>query len=595
LFNPDAMLNRVAPCLAFPFRGPWVALGLAFVAAAVGLVVTHWGDFLDRLPSYQELLTPQHLLCLWLAVGVAKVLHELGHGLCCKAQGGEVHDMGLLLLAFFPALYCDVTDSWMLASRWRRMAVAAAGIYVDLLVAAAAAFLWWQSAPGTLVHDLSFGLLAVCGISTLAWNANPLLRFDGYYVLADGLQIPNLAEESSRWLQGVVLRAVGFAVPREQWPAGVRPSVFVGYAFASAAYRTVVSVGLVYALATFFAPHRLEVLGLGLATAAALVLFGGPLYRLVQRVGTAGRLPDFAPARAWLALGGAMLVVGAFLTVPWTVTVQGRALLEVAPEHQQRVAVPATGGFLSEVLVRDGQPVRAGELLAVLTNPKLEIRLRLNEADQALRDRQQGTLALQLEEAGAEERSVAASLQQTAHELNALRSEHATVQHQCERLTLRAPCDGVVLGLCPREWKGKWLEKGIEVCRVGDPRGLRAVLLVEPSDQRRIVPGATAQVRVHGWGSRREVGQVTAVSPIDAARVPPQLAVRNGGEVGTEQDPVTREERPRQPHYLVAVKLAGEDAALQPGVLGRVKIETTAQTGWWRLRRFLGQTFHWGL
>src|SRR5262249_20323464 len=148
----DRLLDRLLPRVRFLFT-PAVLLGtLGLMLAALGLLATHWGDFLARLPTAREFFRWQTLLSLGVALGVVKVLHELGHGLCCKRFGGQVPEMGLLLVVFFPCLYCNVSDSWTIPGKWRRMAVSAAGIYVELLVAALATFLWWLTDPAGAVH-----------------------------------------------------------------------------------------------------------------------------------------------------------------------------------------------------------------------------------------------------------------------------------------------------------------------------------------------------------------------------------------------------------------------------------------------------------
>ena len=129
----------------------------------------------------------------WLALSVvvAKTLHELGHALACRHFGGECHELGILLLVFLPCLYCNVSDAWMFDSRWRRVAVDVAGMYVELVLAAICTFLWWFSVPGWF-NSVCFNLMIVCSLNTLLFNGNPLLRYDGYYLLSDLLEVPNL-------------------------------------------------------------------------------------------------------------------------------------------------------------------------------------------------------------------------------------------------------------------------------------------------------------------------------------------------------------------------------------------------------------------
>ncbi len=138
-----------------------------------------------------------------LALAVVKVLHELGHALTCKHFGGDCHEIGVLLLFFTPCLYCNVSDAWLFPGKWPRIAVSAAGIAVEVFLAAIATFLWWFSIPGVF-NTLCLNIMIVCSLNTLLINGNPLLRYDGYYVLADLLDVPNLGQQS-RWLLGRLL------------------------------------------------------------------------------------------------------------------------------------------------------------------------------------------------------------------------------------------------------------------------------------------------------------------------------------------------------------------------------------------------------
>jgi putative peptide zinc metalloprotease protein len=595
LWNPDPWLDRFVPPLRFLFRWQWLLLSLCPMLAALGLLITHWDEAATRLPAVRDFFTFPTLLYLWLSLGLVKLLHELGHALCCKALGGNVPEMGVLLLAFCPSLYCDATDSWMLTARWRRIAVSSAGIYVELLVASLATFVWWTTDAAGLLHHLSLAIMVVASVHTILFNANPLMRFDGYYVLSDWLGIPNLAEQSGRLLRATVLRWLGASVPLEIRPSRVRRAALVGYAVASYIYRLVVLTGILYLAYTFLAPHKLGALACILAVAAGGAVIGWPLLRLCRSVYGRRRLPDVRLARLGIA-GAILLVAGAVaVLLPLPMSVQGVALIQVDPEQVQRVTVPEAGGFLSQILVQDGQLVRGGEIVAVLTNPDLEIQLRVNEADQALRAEQKSAQLTELTDARVAEELAAGGLQLTEFELRALVRQHATLREQQDRLTLRAPCDGVVLGLRSVEEKGNYLVEGTEICRIGDSRALRAVLLVDPADRELVVAGSPAWVRIHGGGLRRVPGVVTEIAQVEAKQIPPQLSSRVGGEVPTRLDPSARAERPFAQHYLSSVRLQGTDIALHPGTTGRVKIETAAQTLWWRCRRFLAANFNWGL
>jgi len=591
LFDPDRLLGRLLPWVRWAFSPGFVVLGLGLMLAALGLLVTHWAEFLARLPGMYEWLHWQNLLCLWLVLGTVKVLHELGHGLCCKAMGGEVHEMGLQLLFFFPALYCDVSDSWMLDRKSRRIAISLAGIFVELMIAASATFVWWATDPESVAHTLALALMIVCSVSTICFNANPLMRFDGYYVLSDWLEVPNLSAQASRVVQAGMLRWLGIDVPPEVSPVATRKGLLALYAVAAYVYRWVVLAGLFCILYGFLEPRKLAVLWFTLALGGLAVFLGWPVFRLARAIQQQGRFPDVKPARLWLSMAILATIALVVWIVPLPFKVQGVALLQVEPDQVQRVGLTELGGFLKELLVEDGQQVHAGDVLGILANPDLEIKLRINEADQALRLQQKNVLLAQPANSVAAESQVAEGLQQAEFDVAALAQEHALLREQQARLILRAPCGGTVLGLCAREDKGKWLERGTELCRIGNVQALRAVLLVPPEDQELVGPGTRAWVRVHGGGSGRLPGIVTEIAQVEAKSIPAPLSSRTGGEVATKQDPLSKTDQPRQQHYLCAVRLQALDPLLHAGVMGRVRIDVGSHTLWWRFRRSMATTF----
>src|SRR5262249_25429289 len=201
----DKLLAGMLRYLGWIFTVWFMLVSIGLFTAAILLVATHFETFYDKLPSYHEFFSFKTVVYLWAALGAVKIIHEFGHGLSCKAFGGEVHEMGLLFLVFSPCLYCNVSDAWTLPSKWKRIIISFAGIYVELIIAAIATFVWWNTPSHPFVNNLSLSLMIVCSVSTVVFNANPLMRYDGYYILADWLEIPNLRDRSNRYLQRLVM------------------------------------------------------------------------------------------------------------------------------------------------------------------------------------------------------------------------------------------------------------------------------------------------------------------------------------------------------------------------------------------------------
>ncbi len=191
--DPDRFLAWLAPRTRWLFS-PWFLSGCCLLMiAALLLVAMRFDDVRSRFPALSQVWRSSNLVWLALAVAATKIVHEMAHALACKHFGGECHEMGVMLLAFTPCLYCNVSDVWTLASVRQRVVVSAAGMFAECTLAAVCAFMWWASEPG-LLHDLCLNLMLVASVSTLVFNGNPLLRYDGYYILSDLLSVPNLAQ-----------------------------------------------------------------------------------------------------------------------------------------------------------------------------------------------------------------------------------------------------------------------------------------------------------------------------------------------------------------------------------------------------------------
>lgn len=592
LASPDAWLDRCLPFARLAFGGWTLLSSLILFAAALALLATHWQEFLARLPSYHEFFNVRSILLLWVSLGLVKVLHELGHALCCKRMGASVQEVGVMVLFFFPTLYCNVSDSWTLASKWKRIAVSAAGIYVELVIASLATFLWWYTAADSFLHYLCFALMTVCSVNTILCNANPLLRFDGYYVLSDFLEIPNLAQQASQTVQLTLLRWLGAEARLAEHP---RATLLFWFGISSACYRWYVTALASYVLFEFMKEHHLEALGGMLIVAALVLLVGLPGYRLLGWLRQIGRFGQIKAARGWLAAGAAALLVLAFFLVPLPHKVRGVALVQIMPEQTQRVIVPDSEGFLRDIRVRDGQRVQPGEIIAILANPKLDIKLQLNEADQALRHQQRNAFLAHIAEIGLSKSDPASDWQQCEHELKSLLEQHRTLQEQRDRLILRAPAAGVIMGLPAPEEKGKWLQKGSEICRIGADDALRALVLVDSADHADVRAAAPTAIRIHGCAGRQYSGFVTGIAQVEAKNIPAPLSSRVAGDVPTHYDATSNADRPHGQHYLVSVRFHAIDRAIHPGVLGRVKIDTGSRTAWQMLRQYLASTLNAGL
>src|SRR6516164_1307093 len=365
VYDPDRLLAWMLPYLRWIFTFWFMALSISIMLAAILLVTTHFETFREKLPSYHEFFSFKSVAYMWAALGIVKVIHEFGHGLSCKAFGGEVHEMGLLFLCLSPCMYCNVSDAWTLPNKWKRIIISGAGIYVELMIAAIATWVWWNSTGHPFINYLSLSLMVVCSVSTVMFNGNPLMRYDGYYVLADWLEIPNLRDRSNRYLQRVVMEhCLGIEVQPEPYMELWRRILFVSYAVVSWVYRWVITFVILKFMASFLKPYKLEVISTMLALMALGSMIGWPLYRLGKNLHKRGRLPDMKGIRVSISTAIVVGLLLVFFFVPFPVTrVRQTGLIQVSPRDIVQVHVEISG-ILEKVLVKEGQWVKDGTILA---------------------------------------------------------------------------------------------------------------------------------------------------------------------------------------------------------------------------------------
>lgn len=595
VLDPDALLNKMVKPLGFIFTRWFLMLSILFMLSALFLVMSQWNSFISKLPAYHEFFNLKTVFYLWIALGAVKIIHEFGHGLSCKKFKGEVHEMGALFLVFSPCLYCNVSDSWMLPNKWHRIIISAAGIYVELIIAAMATFVWWWSEPGGFVNNMSMSIMVVCSVSTVIFNANPLMRFDGYYVLADWLEIPNLREKANRFLLSVVQEyGLGIEVPPQPYMTRGRQALFITYAIVSYLYRWFITFAVLVFMFTFLEPYKLGAISFILGIASAVTMVGQPLYQLFQNVHKRGRLPDMKTRNVGISAILLAIAIAGVLFIPLPMRVKGVAYITFNPLEAAKIETPEFGGFLKELVVEDGQTVKTGDIIAVLQNPQLDIQLKLNEQGQALRIKQLDTLNAHLT-SGSSDPKIASEISTTKNEIQSLKNVSKQLMQIKEQLVVRATRHGIITRLIQKTELGKFLEKGMSICEIGDERDLRAVLLIPSADKGLIQMGDHAWIRIHGRGYNYWPGHVANISANEAKSVPLQLSNKVAGNVASHSDPESKLEVPQSQHYVVEIKLEQIDAAFHPGVLARVKIETEPRTLWWRINHYLDVTFNWGL
>jgi putative peptide zinc metalloprotease protein len=596
LFDPDRLLGRMLPYLRWMFTAGFFAASVGLMLAALLLVAVHFDTFRNKLPAFHEFFTITNLVYVWLTLGVVKVIHEFGHGLTCKAMGREVHEMGALFVCMAPCLYCNVSDAWTLPRKRQRIMVSFAGIYVELLLAALATFLWWYTPGHSPINQWCCRLMIVCSVSTVVFNANPLLRYDGYYALADWLEVPNLRERSGRFLKGFVAKhCLGIERPPELAMARARRCFLAAYAVVSQVYRWLLTAVVLWLMYGFLRPYGLGALGGLLAGLSAASMFGWPLYGWLSAWRRRGRLPAMRTWRVLLSLAvlGALFLAACLTPLPMS-SIRQTALTEVRPEAIERVYAPAPA-VLERLHVRDGQAVQAGEALAEFRSLDAENLLEEARSSRDIREVECQSLRNLAESLPDRRDRARAELAQTAAaaERLLLARQIETYDKILKRLVIRAPRAGVVMGVPSVDHVGKLWSKDEDTlfCTLGDPTRLRALVPVAPADYRLLqedlegTSSLAATITLPGMGGRRFKGQLTHLPAAEAKEVPLALTARGGGPLAADPNSSPGHYRPQPQQYLVVVDCLDSDPAVYPGMLAWVQIQCRPRTAAWWLWR----------
>jgi putative peptide zinc metalloprotease protein len=424
LWDPDRFLGLTLLWLRPAFGWFGAALWLALTVPALFLAAQHWPELTEN--AGDRILAADNLLLISLIYPVVKILHEFGHGYVAKALGAEVHEVGLMFIMFLPMPYVDASAAAGFRSKYRRAAVGAAGILVELSLATLALYVWLAVEPG-LLRAVCFNVMVIASISTIVFNGNPLMRYDGYYVLSDLLELPNLAARASTYWGHVFDKHVFGAKDAPSFPGKLPGEQFwlVIYAPASFIYRLVVQFGIaVYLAGSYF------FVGVLLAVWVLVTGFCVPVYKGLAHVVSGSMLRHNRMRAMGLTASTALvgLVVLFGIPAPLHTTAQGVIWLP-----QEAILRAATDGFVERVAVAPGSRVKSDAVLIESENPELRAKVAvLREHVSELENKLAALRFSDRVEAGV-----------TSYELDAARSELSLVERRAKDLAARSGASGV--------------------------------------------------------------------------------------------------------------------------------------------------------
>jgi putative peptide zinc metalloprotease protein len=559
LASPDAWLQRLLPHFRWLFSPVTFVLVIAMGVLGVALVARNWDVFTQ---TFVDSLTFSGFISFAVALMLAKLLHEMGHALVATYYGVRVAHMGIAFLVMWPMLYTDTGESWRLKNHWQRLHIAVAGITVEATLAGLSMVGWALSPPGAL-KSAFFYLATTSLIMTIALNLSPFMRFDGYYVVSDALNMPNLHERSSALARTWIRRT--FLGWRDAWPEHFSRKAhmaLVSFALGTWVYRFFLFLGIAVAVYVMF----FKALGIFLFVVEIIWFIAKPVYS-EMKVWNRRRI-DIQAGRAslWLLV---LLVPIALLAFPWPHRLHAPGHLQA--EHQT-VYSPLSGAI---VLLKAAGSVKAGERLVVLDSPKLR-----NDAERARINAQSTKTALQ----SAQAMSTADQVGRLDQNFEQFKAEGKAASQELARLNLAASFDGRWTDTDPTLQKGNWVRPQDQLGTLVNENKWYVEAWVEEAQIQNLKVGAEGKFYAANRIDPAIKIRLNEVDSVRASSLPhPGLSTDHGGLI-----PTTTENKviiPRSTLYRVRFEVL-EPTPQQRWTSGHISVEGERYSLVWRSMRY---------
>jgi putative peptide zinc metalloprotease protein len=485
-------------------------------------------------------------------------------------------------------------------------------MYVEVVIASICTFIWWFSEPGVLLNQLSLSVMFVSSVSTILFNGNPLLRYDGYYILSDIMEIPNLRQKSSTILTRKLGNwCLGLEEPDDPFLPQRNHAMFALYSVAAVVYRWLVLIMILLFLYRVFEPIGLQVLGQAIAAASLYGLIVNPLWKLGKFFSVPGRLHQVKKVRMFATLAVVAAVLAAVFLLPLPHSVYCPFEVQLQDAEQVFVEVPGT---LLKPARPAGSVVRSGDVLAELSNLDLELEMARVQGELEVLNERISTLQLERLQEDNFATDAANVLRETEKRRDSVREQLAQKQQDLDHLQIVAPVDGHVMpgplvsgsppaaGLLPT-WSGTPLDKhnvgaylqaSDLLCQIGDPQKMEAVLVIDQSDRNYVKVNDRVEIKLNHLPRQTFETKIEGIANAELEESPRRLSDKAGGDLLTEVDKTGREV-PLSTSYMARAPLPSDESLLQIGLRGKAKIHTAPQTVAKRVWRFLSRTFSFEL
>jgi putative peptide zinc metalloprotease protein len=461
IFNPNQLLSKVQPYFQWVFSVWFFLIWCGLGTYASVQLYQHWDQLSVASTGILSGFSWIWLLVIWVAL---KLVHETAHGIACRKYGGEVPEAGVLLILFTPMAYVNVTSMWRFTNRWHRMAVSSAGMYVELFISFVAVITWTKTDGVT--GDIAFNIFIMSSLTTILFNANPLMRFDGYFLLSDLLNIPNLYSKGAKWFGDRTLSLL-FGLPKTEnlCKPSERKSVAI-YGCLAFFWKISISLSLIIGAGVL-----LDGVGLFLSILGVALWFGLPIYRTLKPLVSLNSQRPINLLRTALSL---CILVGLgtllFTTLKAPAIKSAPAIIQFSKETLVR---SDADGFIQAILVNDGDQVRQGQELLSLKNPQIT-----NEANELTRLIEESEVQYRIYRKQ-DQRSLALAEQTKQKELKAQLKEKKTAANG---LKIRAPFDGFVFQRDLASQIGSFVNRGDEILTIAPFNTKEVVVSIDQRD-----------------------------------------------------------------------------------------------------------------
>jgi putative peptide zinc metalloprotease protein len=576
LVDPDRFIVRILPWVGWLVSPIGLLLWLVVLGLGLKTVFENWPALLAQ---GKAVLAPENLALFYMALILSKLLHEMGHAVFCRKFGGEVHTLGVMLLVFTPVPYVDVTSSWSLRSRRQRVLVGAAGMIVELFLASLCAMLWARSDSGGTVNAICYNIMFITSVSTLIFNLNPLLRFDGYYILTDLIGMPNLAQRSTMHLKHLWKRWVwGLRKSRSPAENPHEKAWMTGFGITSGVYRI-----FVFGAVLLFVADQFLILGLIMVVACIVGWIIAPAIRLIRYLSAHAELDKNRRRAVYTTIGIAAIVIGFLQFFPWPRHIEAKGIVE---STHYTALITEAGGYVTGVKGSPGGAVKAGDVLITMENPELVSRLTQARALQE-------ELHERLRYARFKEPS---AIQPLEKRIIANQENLDELEREAASLQVTAKQDGIWSFLHASSLAGMWIPRGTPLGLILEPSGFEFTGVVRQADAGTVFHEKLTEIGVRIRGQAAMTIDVPSMEPPIPGGVnilpSASLGAKGGGDIPVMANDSTGR-KASEPFYLVKVPLASPgDVKLLHGQGGVLRFRAGTEPllpGWIRKLRQLLQ------